>query len=122
MEAEAKRRSGGSETEELLESGRIAREAMAQGKLPRVDWTDILRHIDRAVKIAGVEHVGLGSDFDGATMPYGMEDVSCLPRITEGLLERGYSESNIRKILGGNTLRLMQDVQAVAGSRRETTA
>jgi len=122
IEAEAKKRSGGDEAEESFESGKLTREAMIQGRLPRVDWTDILRHIDHAVKIGGADHVGIGSDFDGATMPCGMEDVSRLPRITEGLLDRGYSESNIRKILGGNTLRLMQDVQAIAGLRRETTA
>ncbi len=58
--------------------------------------------------------MGLGSDFDGADMPYGMDDASYLPRITGGLLEKGYSESDMRKILGGNTLRLMQDVEAVA--------
>ena len=95
---------------------------MAEGKLPRVDWTAILDHIDHAVEVAGADHVGLGSDFDGAEMPFGMEDASCLPRITEALLQRGYSERDIQKILGGNVLRLMQDVEAAAKSRRGNIA
>ena len=95
---------------------------MAEGRLPRVDWTLIVDHVDHAVKVAGIDHVGLGSDFDGAEMPYGMEDVSCLPRITEALLRKGYSESDIEKILGGNALRLMQDVEAAAKSGRGNIA
>jgi membrane dipeptidase len=98
----------------LLESDRIMRAWMAEGKLPRVDWSKIIEHIDHAVKVAGIDHVGLGSDFDGAVMPYGMEDASHLPRITEALLERGYVEEEIQKILGGNTLRLMQNVAVAA--------
>ena len=98
----------------LIEAGKMIREFVAQGKLPRVEWTEILDHIDYAVTLAGVDHVGLGSDFDGADMPCGMEDVSFLPRITGALLEKGYSESDVQKILGGNTLRLMQDVEAIA--------
>ncbi len=81
---------------------------------PKVGWERILDHIDHAVKVAGVDHVGLGSDFDGATMPQGMDDVSHLPRITEGLLRRGYSEDDVRKILGENTLRLMGEVEEVS--------
>ena len=81
---------------------------------PKVGWERILDHIDHAVEVAGVDHVGLGSDFDGATMPQGMDDVSYLPRITEGLLRRGYSEDDIRKILGENTLRLMSEVEGVS--------
>jgi membrane dipeptidase len=98
----------------LLEGGRLVREFVAQGKLPRVEWTEVLDHIDHAVKLVGADHVGLGSDFDGADMPYGLEDTSYLPRITEGLLQKGYSGSDIEKILGGNTLCLMQDVEAIA--------
>ena len=79
-------------------------------------------HIDHAVKVAGIDHVGLGSDFDGAEMPYGMEDASCLPRITEALLQKGYSETDIEKILGGNMLRLMQDVEAAAKSMKGNNA
>jgi membrane dipeptidase len=87
---------------------------MAQGKLPRVEWTKIIDHIDHAVKLVGADHVGLGSDFDGAVMPFGMEDASHLPQITDALVKKGYSESDIQKILGGNTLRLMEQVEATA--------
>jgi membrane dipeptidase len=64
--------------------------------------------------MAGADHVGLGSDFDGANMPYGMDDASHIPQITNALLEKGYSESDIQKILGGNTLRVMEQVEAAA--------
>ena len=98
----------------LIEGDRITREFVAQGKLPRVDYTKIIEHIDHAVKVAGIDHVGLGSDFDGANMPYGMEDASMLPKITEALLQKGYSEGDVRKILGENTLRVMTDVERVS--------
>ncbi len=104
----------------LLEADKMIRDLVAQGKLPRVEWTEILDHIDHAVKLVGADHVGLGSDFDGADMPYGMDDASHLPRITEALLEKGYSESDIQKILGGNLLRLMQDVEAIASKLEGT--
>jgi len=66
------------------------------------------------VKLVGADHVGLGSDFDGANMPYGMEDATMIPKITEALLKKGYSESDIRKILGENTLRVMSEVERVS--------
>jgi membrane dipeptidase len=114
IEAESKKRCGENEACQLIEADKITREMVAQGKLPRVDWTEIIKHIDHAVKLVGADHVGLGSDFDGADMPYGMEDVSDIPRITDALLAKGYSPADVRKILGGNTLRLMQDVEAAA--------
>jgi membrane dipeptidase len=79
-----------------------------------VDYTKIIEHIDHAVKVAGVDHVGLGSDFDGANMPYGMEDATKLPVITEALLKKDYSESDVKKILGENTLRVMAEVERVS--------
>jgi membrane dipeptidase len=120
VEEEALRVCGENEACQLLEEDRLVRDLVARGKLPRVDWTAILDHIDHAVKVAGIDHVGLGSDCDGAQMPFGMEDESKLPRITEGLVHRGYSDEEIRKILGGNALRLMQDVEAIGESRRGT--
>ncbi|MFZ0818483.1 MAG: membrane dipeptidase, partial [Candidatus Acidiferrales bacterium] len=69
---------------------------------------------DHAVKLVGADHVGLGSDFDGATMPLGMEDCSKLPKLTEAMLRRGYSEADIRKILGENTLRVMEQAERVS--------
>jgi membrane dipeptidase len=114
IEAESKKRCGDNEACQLIEADKITRDMVAQGKLPRVEWTEIIQHIDHAVKLAGADHVGLGSDFDGADMPYGMEDVTDIPQITNALLAKGYSPADVRKILGGNTLRLMQDVEAAA--------
>jgi membrane dipeptidase len=88
--------------------------ATAEGKLPHVNWERIIEHIDHVVKLVGPEHVGLGSDFDGADMPDGMEDCSKVPKITEALLRKGYSEDDIRKILGGNTLRVMEQTEKVS--------
>ena len=102
-----------------LEYLRLEREYMETGKLPRVDWMAIVDHIDHAVKLVGAEHVGLGSDFDGATMPFGMEDASHLPQITEALLKKGYSDRDIRNILGGNMLRVMQQVETVSERMRQ---
>jgi membrane dipeptidase len=90
------------------------RKLTEEGKLPHVSWERIVDHIDHAVKLVGPEHVGLGSDFDGATMPDGMEDCSKLPKITEALLRKGYSDGDIRKILGENTLRVMGQVERVS--------
>jgi membrane dipeptidase len=98
----------------LIEGDRITREYVAKGVLPRVDCAKIIEHIEHAVKVAGVDHVGLGSDFDGANMPYGMEDATMLPKITGALLKKGYSEGDVKKILGENTLRLMADVERVS--------
>ena len=107
---------GGNEACSTLESARINTEAMKSGALPKVTWEKIIEHIDHAVKVAGADHVGLGSDFDGATMPFGMEDASKLPKITDALLEKGYSEQDIEKILGGNILRVMEQVEHAKGS------
>jgi membrane dipeptidase len=114
IEAEAKKRCAGNEACELIEADKITREYVAAGKLPRVEWTKIIEHIDHAVKLVGADHVGLGSDFDGADMPYGMDDVSKLPEITTALLAKGYAPADVQKILGGNTLRLMQEVEDTA--------
>jgi membrane dipeptidase len=111
--AEVGKRCGDKEGCQLVEGDRITRQYVERGKLPRVEWTKIIEHIDHAVKLVGAEHVGLGSDFDGANMPYGMEDATKLPQITEALLRKGYSEGDIRKILGENTLRMMGEVERI---------
>src|SRR6266700_1680478 len=85
----------------------------ASGALPRVSWETIIEHIDHVVKLVGPDYVGLGSDFDGATMPDGMEDCSKLPKITEALMHKGYKDDDIRKILGGNLLRVMEQTEKV---------
>ena len=110
---EIRKRCGDRQGCQLIEGDRVTREYVLRGDLPRVEWTKIIEHIDHAVKIAGIDHVGLGSDFDGANMPFGMEDASKLPRITNALLEKGYSEGDVKKILGENTLRVMAEVERV---------
>jgi membrane dipeptidase len=114
ISAEVTKRCGDNEGCQLIEGDRITREYVEQGKLPRVEFAKIIEHIDHAVKIAGIDHVGLGSDFDGANMPYGMEDATKLPKITEALLQKGYSEGDVKKILGENTLRVMAEVERVS--------
>lgn len=109
---------GGDEACSTLETARITREAMDKGTLPAVSWEKIVEHIDHAVKVAGVDHVGLGSDFDGATMPIGMEDASKLPKLTTALMEKGYSAADVEKVLGGNILRVMEQVEKGAGDVR----
>ena len=84
---------------------------------------DVVDHIDHIAKVAGIDHVGIGSDFDGITStPVGLEDVSCYPMLTEELLRRGYSETDVHKILGGNVLRAFREAGKVAERLRETTA
>ncbi|HEV1995645.1 MAG TPA: dipeptidase [Candidatus Acidoferrum sp.] len=114
IQAEINKRCGENEACQLIEGDRVVRDYMNAGKLPRVDYTKIIEHIDHAVKLVGAEHVGLGSDFDGAMMPFGMEDATKLPKITEALLQKGYSEGDVKKILGENTLRVMTEVERVS--------
>src|SRR5260370_18823054 len=92
----------------------VQKQLTDEGKLPHVSWERIIDHIDHAVKLVGADHVGPGSDFDGATMPEGMEDCSKLPKITEALMRKGYSDDDIRKILGGSTLRVMEQTEKVS--------
>jgi len=93
---------------------RITREWMA--KIPRPPFTVLIDHIDHIAKVAGVDHVGLGSDFDGVSgaTPVGMDSAADLPKITQALLDRGYSAEDIRKILGGNVMRVFQEVERVS--------
>jgi membrane dipeptidase len=80
-------------------------------RLPPVSVSRIVDHIDRIVKLAGIDHVGIGSDFDGVqAVPADMKSVADLPNLTKELLKRGYSESDVDKILGGNMLRVMEEV------------
>jgi membrane dipeptidase len=87
----------------------------AENPLPPVSYTRIVDHIDHVVKVAGIDHVGLGSDFDGIpSTPVGMEDVSKLPSIRAELERRGYSAADIRKIMGENFMRVFAEVEKVA--------
>lgn len=87
----------------------------AANPLPPLPISKLIDHIDHIVKVAGIDHVGIGADFDGANdMPEGARDVSMLPNITYELLKRGYSEQDIRKVLGENLLRVMTQAERVA--------
>ena len=87
----------------------------AANPLPPLPISKLIDHIDHIVKVAGIDHVGIGADFDGANdMPEGAQDVSMLPNITYELLKRGYSERDIRKILGENFLRAFAEAERVA--------
>jgi membrane dipeptidase len=86
---------------------------------PRGNVATVADHIDHVVKVAGIDHVGIGADYDGVSvLPEGLEDVSCYPNLTAELLRRGYSESDVKKVLGGNVLRVMRDVEAVSRKLR----
>jgi membrane dipeptidase len=86
--------------------------------LPKVPFSVLFDHIDHMVKVAGVDHVGLGSDFDGVdSLPEGIDGVDSFPKITAELLRRGYKEDDVIKILGENFLRVFEKTEAYARSR-----
>jgi membrane dipeptidase len=84
-------------------------------KIPRPPLSDLIDHIDHMVKVAGIDHVGIGSDFDGIpSAPEGIDSAADLPKITAALKERGYSEADCRKIMSGNLLRVFAQVEKVS--------
>ena len=93
---------------------RIEREWMA--KIPRPPLKSLIDHIDHIAKVAGIDHVGLGSDFDGVSgaTPQGIDSAADLPKITQSLLDRGYSADDIKKVLGGNLVRVFREVEGVS--------
>lgn len=97
---------------------RRAYRALLRGReVPGTDLSVLLDHFDHAIAVAGPSHVGIGADWDGvASMPRGMEDVSRLPALTRGLLERGHSPEVVRGVLGENLLRVMEAVEAAAAA------
>ena len=95
------------------ETDKVAKQWAA--KIPRPPFETIIDHIDHVAKVAGIDHTGLGSDFDGTpSMPEGLDSAADLPKITEGLLKRGYTAEQIRKILGGNLMRVFREVEEVS--------
>jgi membrane dipeptidase len=95
----------------------------ASHKYARGSIHDLLDHIDHIAKVAGPEYIGLGSDFDGVSLlPRQLEDASCYPYITQGLIDRGYTDEQIKGILGGNLLRVMRGVEAYAAKHRNEGA
>lgn len=98
------------------ERRRVQREAFANVKTPA---SVVVDHIEHVIRLVGPDHVGLGADWDGvSSLPEGLEDCSKVPYITEELLRRGHSARTVRKVLGGNLLRLMEHVEAVAKEMR----
>jgi membrane dipeptidase len=105
-----------------IELDRIEREWIA--KIPRPPLSSLIDHIDHIAKVAGIDHVGLGSDFDGVSgaTPEGIDSAADLPKITQALLDRGYSAQDIHRILGGNLLRVFRDVEKVSREMQATSA
>ncbi len=109
--------SGAEESDETEAAFRTEYEK-THGPFPYATLDETLDHFDHVVKLTSVEHVGIGTDYDGVgdSLPIGLKDVSSYPNLVEGLLRRGYSEDDIRKILGQNLLRVWREVEAVAAS------
>jgi membrane dipeptidase len=107
-------------TPTYVDIDRIEREWMA--KIPRPPLKSLIDHIDHIAKVAGIDHVGLGSDFDGVSgaTPQGIDSAADLPKITQALLDRGYSAQDIHKILGGNLLRVFGEVERVSRELQTT--
>jgi membrane dipeptidase len=97
--------------------------AEEHGPLPYATVDDVIDHFDHVVKLVGIDHVGIGSDYDGVgdSLPTGLKDVSSYPNLIEGLLRRGYSEEDVRKILGENLLRVWQAVEDYAATTSSST-
>lgn len=88
---------------------------MAANPLPKTPLSVLVDHFDHIVKVAGIDHVGIGSDFDGiSSLPVGMDDISQLPNLTYELLKRGYSEKDVRKVLGENFMRAFAEAERVS--------
>ena len=96
------------------------REWTAEHPFPYADVTDVADHIEHAAQVAGVDHVGLGSDFDGVgdSLPTGLKDVSQYPNLIAELLRRGWTERDVAKVCGENVLRVMERAEAVARASR----
>jgi membrane dipeptidase len=96
------------------------------GAQPVATMDDVIEHIEHVRRVAGIDHVGLGSDYDGATMPQGLEDVSTFPALLAELSRRGWSEADLRKLAGENVLRAWREAERVAArlrtERRPSTA
>ena len=83
--------------------------------MPNATVSDVADHIDHVRSVVGIEHIGIGGDFDGVTsVPQGLEDVSQYPMLTAELVLREYSDEDILKVLGGNVLRVMREVESIA--------
>ncbi len=110
------REANGLEASDELEKSFVSTYAAEHGDYPYATLDQVLDHFDHVVKLTSVDNVGIGSDYDGVgdSLPTGLKDVSTYPNLIEGLLDRDYSVEEIRRILGGNLLRVWREVEAVA--------
>jgi membrane dipeptidase len=94
-------------------SDKIDREFTA--RIGRAPFNSLIDHFDHVIKIAGIDHIGIGTDFDGIPVPPdGIDSAADLPKITAALMARGYTAEDMHKLLGGNLLRVFREVQAAA--------
>ncbi len=122
IKAYGEQRKAAGQTVTYLDLDQVGR--MWTAKIPRPPLKSLIDHIDHIAKVAGVDHVGLGSDFDGVSgaTPEGIDSAADLPKITQALLERGYSADDIRKILGGNLLRVFREAERVSRELQANSA
>jgi len=86
-------------------------------RIQRPPFESLIAHFEHIVQVSGIDHVGIGSDFDGiSALPEGIDSAADLPKITAALAARGFSEADLRKLLGGNLMRVFQEVEALASS------
>ena len=116
--AAARKQFAGNRKQRSIELRKIDLERLAQTGKPPFDV--LLNHFEHAVKTAGVDHVGMGSDFDGVSeqLPQGMDDISKIPDLVRGLRGRGFGGEDVGKILGANTMRVMREVERLAAARQ----
>ena len=102
------------QSEEIINEG--IKEFMSKNKYPFATLDEVLDHFDRVVSLVGIDHVGIGSDYDGVgdSLPIGLKDVSSYPNLIQGLLDRGYGQKEIEKILGGNLMRVWRESEDYA--------
>jgi membrane dipeptidase len=122
IKAFVEQRKAAGQTVTYIDEERIGREWM--NKIPRPPLKSLIDHIDHIAKVAGIDHVGLGADWDGVSgqTPEGINSVADLPKVTQALLDRGYSADDIRKILGGNLIRVFGEVERVSREMQAASA
>jgi membrane dipeptidase len=100
---------------------RFATEYRREHPKPEATIADVVAHLEHVREVAGIDHVGIGGDYDGTdTYPVGLEDVSGYPRLVAALVERRWSDADLAQLVRGNTIRVMRDVEAVARDLQET--
>jgi membrane dipeptidase len=96
-------------------------EVMKRNNVKEATLDDYLRHVDHVLKLIGPDHVGFGADWDGGGGVVGLEDITSLPKITQWLVDKGYTEQQIANIWGGNALRVVEEARKVAQALQTPT-